>query len=259
MPRGTVHLSALMCGAHRAAVLRGIRDGLSGAGDTPAAARDQHPARRGRGRSRFPRGLSRAGGPGLHRPGGRALQSRGRRSAARSLSSSRPSRPPGTAAQGSEPASPRPPRLDWRSPRPRLFEQLLPPALRRDLDDHGIVELLGPGRTLAVDFRTAAENFRLIEDDDTAPVICRTAARRSRRQHRQPHAPAQGRPRTLADAQAPALHRHYPPKRGPAAARPGDIEKFSPAFRATDDCLYDPVLGLVDGSGGPRPRPVSSS
>jgi CRISPR-associated endonuclease/helicase Cas3 len=41
-----------------------------------------------------------------------------------------------------------------------------------DLDEQGIVELLTvDGQTLAVNFRTAAEKFRLIQDEDSAPII----------------------------------------------------------------------------------------
>jgi CRISPR-associated endonuclease/helicase Cas3 len=51
----------------------------------------------------------------------------------------------------------------------RYFEKLYHAC---DLDAQGIAELLKvDGQTLAVNFRTAAEKFRLIQDEDNAPVI----------------------------------------------------------------------------------------
>ncbi len=57
----------------------------------------------------------------------------------------------------------------------RYFEKLYHAC---DLDVQGIGELLGMGKfldgqTLAVNFRTAAERFRLIQDEDGAPIIVR--------------------------------------------------------------------------------------
>lgn len=51
----------------------------------------------------------------------------------------------------------------------RYFEKLYHAC---DLDAHGIDELLKvDGRTLAVNFRTAAEKFKLIQDEDSAPIV----------------------------------------------------------------------------------------
>jgi CRISPR-associated endonuclease/helicase Cas3 len=53
----------------------------------------------------------------------------------------------------------------------RYFEKLYHAC---DLDAQGIAKLLEvDGRTLAVNFRTAADKFKLIQDEDTAPVIVR--------------------------------------------------------------------------------------
>lgn len=53
----------------------------------------------------------------------------------------------------------------------RYFEKLYHAC---DLDAKGIGELLKvDGQTLAVNFRTAAEKFKLIQDEDSAPVIVR--------------------------------------------------------------------------------------
>ncbi len=53
----------------------------------------------------------------------------------------------------------------------RYFEKLYHAC---DLDSQGIGELLSvDGQTLAVNFRTAAEKFKLIQDEDSAPVIVR--------------------------------------------------------------------------------------
>jgi CRISPR-associated endonuclease/helicase Cas3 len=53
----------------------------------------------------------------------------------------------------------------------RYFEKLYHAC---DLDEHRITELLKVDtQTLAVNFRTAAERFKLIQDEDSAPVIVR--------------------------------------------------------------------------------------
>jgi CRISPR-associated endonuclease/helicase Cas3 len=53
----------------------------------------------------------------------------------------------------------------------RYFEKLYHAC---DLDAQGITKLLTvDGQTLAVNFRTAAEKFKLIQDEDSAPVIVR--------------------------------------------------------------------------------------
>jgi CRISPR-associated endonuclease/helicase Cas3 len=53
----------------------------------------------------------------------------------------------------------------------RYFEKLYHAC---NLDAQGIGELLKvDGQTLAVNFRTAAEKFKLIQDEDSAPIIVR--------------------------------------------------------------------------------------
>ena len=53
----------------------------------------------------------------------------------------------------------------------RYFEKLYHAC---NLDAHGINKLLEvDGQTLAVNFRTAAEKFKLIQDEDSAPVVVR--------------------------------------------------------------------------------------
>ncbi len=72
----SLHLSAAMCGQHRADVIRQLRDRLAGR-RARHDARGQHPIGRGRRGHRLPGGVSSAGRARLDRPGGRPLQPRG--------------------------------------------------------------------------------------------------------------------------------------------------------------------------------------
>ncbi len=72
---GAVHLTTLMCPRHRRAVLAGLRRALT-AGEPVARRRDV--ADRGRRRHRLSRSVARRDRARLDRPGGRALQPRGR-------------------------------------------------------------------------------------------------------------------------------------------------------------------------------------
>jgi CRISPR-associated endonuclease/helicase Cas3 len=128
----------------------------------------------------------------------------------------------------------------------RYFRQLY---YQCDLDPHGIEQLLMvDGKTLAVNFRSAAERFRLIDDTDQASVIVRyhgpdgqdaTVDQRLTQLRRD------GSARWLLRA----LQRYTVTIRQRDARRllaQGDIEELIPGlFVQVSDVLYHPVLGLL--------------
>lgn len=121
-----------------------------------------------------------------------------------------------------------------------------------DLDQQGIEKLLAvDGRTLAVNFRTAADKFRLIDDANQASVIVL---------YRGPDGQDATIDQLLAQLRRDgpqrwvmrALQRYTVTIHQRDAQRlfmQGDIEELLPGlFVQVNDLLYDPVLGLrVDG------------
>jgi CRISPR-associated endonuclease/helicase Cas3 len=113
-------------------------------------------------------------------------------------------------------------------------------------------------------FRTAAERFRLIDEQEGATVFVRYKRDPERRQHRHvAEHPEKGRPGPLAPAQAATLRRDHLP-RDLQRLEAGDIEPLGgdlPGLyvqSANNDVLYDKVLGInVDGAPG-DPGQVSS-
>jgi CRISPR-associated endonuclease/helicase Cas3 len=134
----------------------------------------------------------------------------------------------------------------------RYFRQLY---YQCDLDQHGIEQLLTrDAATLRVNFRTAAEKFRLIDKTDQASVIVL---------YRGP----EGQDATV-DEQIKKLHRDGP-KRGllrvlqrytvsihqrdaQRLLAQGDIAELLPGlFVQVGDVLYHPTLGLLTGDAAP--------
>ncbi|WP_297927579.1 CRISPR-associated helicase Cas3' [Metallibacterium sp.] len=121
------------------------------------------------------------------------------------------------------------------------------------LDAHGIRKLLEvDGKELAVNFRTAAERFQLIADEDSVPIIVRYGEKsdellRSLRKN--------GSQRWLMrklQRYTVNLHRSQITR----LLQQGDIEEVIPGlFAQTGDWLYDATLGLSP-DGAPI-RPVS--
>jgi CRISPR-associated endonuclease/helicase Cas3 len=136
----------------------------------------------------------------------------------------------------------------------RYFRQLY---YQCELDKHGIEKLLTvDGRTLAVNFRTAAEKFRLIDDADQASVIVR---------YRGPHGQDATVDQRLAQLRRDgaerwllrALQRYTVSIRQRDAQRllaQGDIAELLPGlFVQVSDVAYDATLGLRIDPAGPVP------
>nr|MBS0019255.1 CRISPR-associated helicase Cas3' [Gammaproteobacteria bacterium] len=173
MPEGTLHLSALMCGAHRSQVIRSIKARLNEGIPTRVVSTQLVEAGVD---VDFPvvyRAL--AGLDSLAQAAGRCNRE-------------------GRLAQGEVvvflPPQPAPPGLLRKGEDAcrsvlhgyagsTLDRALFAPYFERlyhacDLDAEGIGKLLEvDDQTLAVNFRTAAEKFRLIRDEDKAPVVVR--------------------------------------------------------------------------------------
>jgi CRISPR-associated endonuclease/helicase Cas3 len=128
----------------------------------------------------------------------------------------------------------------------RYFRQLY---YQCDLDPHGIEQLLTvDGRTLAVNFRTAAERFRLIDDADQASIIVLYRGPNGQDaivDDRLKQLRRDGTARWLLRA----LQRHTVSIHQRDARRllaQGDIEELIPGlFVQVSDVLYHPVLGLL--------------
>ncbi|NCU02171.1 CRISPR-associated helicase/endonuclease Cas3, partial [Candidatus Macondimonas diazotrophica] len=130
----------------------------------------------------------------------------------------------------------------------RYFRQLY---YQCELDKHGIEKLLTvDGKTLAVNFRTAAEKFRLIDEADQASVVVlyrgpdgqdATVDQRLAQLRRD------GSARWLLRA----LQRYtvsIPQRDAERLLAQGDIEELLPGlFVQVSDVLYHPVLGLLTG------------
>ena len=172
LPAGTLHLSALMCGAHRSQVIADIKARL--AADTPTRVVSTQLVEAGVDLD-FPvvyRAL--AGLDSIAQAAGRCNRE-GRLNTGEVVvfvPSQVP--PPGLLRKGADACLAT---LHGHDGDP-LDRALFDTYFRRlyhacDLDEADIVKLLEvDGGTLAVNFRTAAERFRLIQDEDSAPVVC---------------------------------------------------------------------------------------
>jgi CRISPR-associated endonuclease/helicase Cas3 len=256
MPPGTLHLSALMCGAHRSLVIHAIKARL--AAETPTRVVSTQLVEAGVDLD-FPvvyRAL--AGLDSIAQAAGRCNRE-GRLDRGEVVVFVPPQAAPlGLLRKGADACLAT---LHGHTGDP-LDRTLFDTYFRRlyhacDLDEHRIVELLrADGRTLAVNFRTAAERFRLIQDDDSVPVICLYRG-------------SDGTDTTI-DTLLGALRKDGPERwlmrklqrytvtvrRGEAQQllAQGDIEEVIPGlFAQASDCLYDPVLGLVTDGAPPPP------
>lgn len=185
LPQGTLHLSALMCGAHRSDEIREIKQRLD-------ARRDGSDTRALRVVATnlveagvdldFPvvyRAL--AGLDSIAQAAGRCNREGRLVEKGRVVVFIAPDQPPkGLPAQGAAVCksllNDRPENPLERSMFERYFKRLYYDC---DLDAKGIRKLLTADRELAVNFRTAAELFQLIDDRDSALVIVRYEPRRA--------------------------------------------------------------------------------
>ena len=184
LPDGTLHLSALMCGAHRSDEIQKIKQRL----EAKREGKDHEPLRvvatnlvEAGVDLDFPvvyRALS--GLDSIAQAAGRCNREGRLLQKGRVVVFVPPEKPPrGLPAQGAAvcksllhdmPENP----LD-RTLFERYFKQLY---YECDLDAKGIRKLLEADRELAVNFRTAAERFQLIDDRDSALVVVRYEERR---------------------------------------------------------------------------------
>ncbi|MGB5147993.1 MAG: CRISPR-associated helicase Cas3', partial [Porticoccaceae bacterium] len=173
MPKGTLHLSALMCGAHRSQIIRQIKARLKNGVPTCVVSTQLVEAGVD---VDFPvvyRAL--AGLDSIAQAAGRCNRE-GKLEQGEVVVFVPPKpAPPGLLRKGEDACRSV---LHAHTGKPleralfaRYFEKLYHAC---DLDAQGIAKLLEvDGRTLAVNFRTAADNFKLIQDEDSAPVIVR--------------------------------------------------------------------------------------
>lgn len=258
MPKGTLHLSALMCGAHRSEVIRDIKTRLKDGIPTRVVSTQLVEAGVD---VDFPvvyRAL--AGLDSLAQAAGRCnREGRLKRGEVVVFLPPQPA-PPGLLRKGEDACRSvlhgyTGSAFD-RALFARYFERLYHAC---DLDAEGIGELLEvDGQTLAVSFRTAAERFRLIQDEDSAPVAVR---------YRGPH----GTDDTI-DTLLNTLKKHGPERwlmrklqrytvnihrrEVMKLLTQGDVEETIPGlFVQVGDWLYHPHLGL--NADGTPPSPAS--
>lgn len=251
LPRDTLHLSALMCGAHRADVIAAIKARLKAGEPTRVVSTQLVEAGVDLDFPVVYRAL--AGLDSIAQAAGRCNRE-GRLPGLGEVVVFVPpdAAPPGLLAKGegacrsvlhSHAGDP----LD-RALFEHYFRQLY---YQCDLDRHGIDKLLTvDGQTLAVNFRTAAEKFRLIDDADQASVIvC----------YRGPDGHDATVDQHLAQLRRDGptrwllrtLQRYTVSIRQHDAQRllaQGDIEELLPGlFVQVGDVLYHQVLGLLTG------------
>ena len=130
-----------------------------------------------------------------------------------------------------------------------------------DLDAQGIGELLKvDGQTLAVNFRTAADKFKLIQDEDSAPVIVRYCGACGRDDTvsvllntLKKEGPKRWLMRKL-QRYIVTVHRREIIK---LLAQSDVIEIMPGLFAQTNDLFYHPHLGFLIGQDAP-PMPASA-
>ena len=260
LPEGTLHLSALMCGAHRARVIAEIKQRL----EDKRAGRDIRPLRV------VSTSLVEAGVdvsfPVVYRAFAALdsiAQAAGRCNREGELARGRvvvfqpPHAPPPGEQRLAADAC-----LDvlrnW--PGDPLALELFEPYFDRlyygiDLDGKGIVRDLTPERKLEIQFRTAANHFRLIDDEDQATIFVRYVG-------------YPGIDALLGKLESDGPERRLMRKLQRCAVTvrrrivermlmAGDVREVHPGcFVQQSDLLYDPVLGLRDDEAAVLPAPT---
>ena len=253
MPEGTLHLSALMCGAHRSRVIQAVKARLKAGSPTRVVSTQLVEAGVD---VDFPvvyRAL--AGLDSIAQAAGRCnREGRLERGEVVVFIPPQPA-PPGLLRKGEDACRGVLHGLEGDSLERRLFAHYFQRLYHDcDLDAQGIADLLKvDGRTLAVNFRTAAERFRLIDDEDSSPVVCLyrgleggdetvdTLIATLRRDGPERWLMRKLQRYTVNIHRREALH----------LATQGDIEEVVPGlFVQTNSLLYHPVLGLQP-EGGP--------
>lgn len=260
LPKGTLHLSALMCGAHRAEVIAAIKQRLK----DKRAGRDMRPLRV------VSTSLVEAGVdvsfPVVYRAFA-GLDSIAQ-AAGRCNREGEQERGRVVVFQPPQPAPPGHQRLAAdacldvlrNADDDPLALELFEPYFDRlyygiDLDKKGIVRDLTPGNGLEIQFRTAADNFRLIDDEDQATVFVRWAGyldidvllKRLTNE-----GPERWLMRKLQRCAVTVRKRIVD-----RMVMTGDVREVQPGcFVQQNDLLYDPVLGLRDDENAVLPAPT---
>lgn len=249
MPQGTLHLSALMCGAHRSRVIAELKQRLED--DIPTRVVSTQLVEAGVDLD-FPvvyRAL--AGLDSIAQAAGRCNRE-GRLSRKGKVVVFIPPKPapPGLLRQGENACrsvlrdTPHPPL--FRKNIARYFEELY---YGIPLDMGGICDLLTvDGGELAVGFRSAADKFRLIDDEDSIPIVVRYCREGSQNEHFDQWFAIlrrDGPQRWLMRKLQRYTVNLYRRLASPLLER-GDIEEILPGLYAqVADGLYDETLGLL--------------
>jgi len=252
MPPGTLHLSALMCGAHRAAVISEIKARLA----AKRSANDQAPLRvvstqlveagvdldfpvvwrAVAGLDSIGQAAGRCNREGRLEGGGRVV-----------VFVPPEAPPPGLLRKGADACVSVLHGEDTDPLARHLFEKYFRQLYRAvDLDSHGIAPLLKVDpTTLAVQFRSAADAFRMIDDEDSAPIIVRYGPGGQQRDVLLATLASQGPQRWLMRQ----FQRHMVTIRKRDAERllmRGDVTTPVPGLYVQNtDTLYHPDLGLL--------------
>ena len=253
MPEGTLHLSALMCGAHRKDVVTEIKQRLQ----AKREGRDNRPLRvvstqlvEAGVDMDFPvvyRAL--AGLDSIAQAAGRCNREGRLEGLGRVVVFVPPERPPMGYLRTGADACITTLHGQAHDPLARcLFDRYFKEFYHSvELDRHGIVaQLKVEPRTLAVQFRTAADAFRLIDDQDTATVVVRYALKRDEIEKWLAILAAQGPQRWLMRK----LQRYtvsIQKREADKMLAQGDLSLPVPGLYvlANADNLYSDILGLV--------------
>ena len=255
MPDGTLHLSALMCGAHRSRVIRDIKVRLKAGVPTRVISTQLVEAGVD---VDFPvvyRAL--AGLDSVAQAAGRCNRE-GRLAKGQVVVFIPPKpAPPGLLRKGEDACRDVLHGHDRHSLERALFSLYFERLYHAcDLDEQRIADLLKvDGQTLAVNFRTAAEKFRLIRDEDSVPVIVRYSGEGSEAEKWITTLSKEGPQRWLMRK----LQRYTVNIHRRDAARlvdQGDIKETIPGlYVQVSDWLYHPDLGF--NSDGTPPTSTS--
>ena len=259
MPAGTLHLSALMCGAHRSRVIADIKARLKAGEPTRVISTQLVEAGVDLDFPVVYRAL--AGLDSIAQAAGRCNRE-GQLDAGQVHVFVPPDPPPPGLLRKGRDACLATLHGHMEDPLERqrfglYFERLYAAC---DLDREHVREALrvSDPRTLAVNFRTAAERFRLIDDEDSAPVIVL---------YRGPDGTDETIDMLLGTLRRDGPERwlmrrlqrytvNLPRHQATGLQSQGDIEELIPGlFVQSSDVLYDPVLGLL-ADGAPTKAPL---
>jgi len=256
MPEGTLHLSALMCGAHRSQVIRDIKNRLKAGIPTRVISTQLVEAGVD---VDFPvvyRAL--AGLDSIAQAAGRCnREGRLERGEVVVFIPPEPA-PAGLLRKGEDACRSVLHGCAGNALERALFGQYFERLYRAcDLDEQGIANLLKvDGTTLAINFRTAAERFRLIRDEDSVPLIVlyRGAASEVDKwiATLRKDGPQRWLMRKLQRYTVNIRHRDVD-----KLLRQGDIKEAVPGlFQQASDWLYHPALGFNPDGTPPTPTSV---